>query len=771
MAGASTRETGVSTTRATERDDLFLLVGSRDGAIAALRRRGLGVVLVAERRPSARTRALLEEVVVVDFADPAAAADAVARRLGDRRPRGVLAAIERSVPSAAALAERYDLPGLRRGEAELFRDKVAMKSRAAAHGIPIAAHRLITADVSASQLVAELGLPLVLKPRSASGSRDVVIARSLAEVEAHRVIDHVAEEFVRGVEMSVESIVRGGDIVFHNPTEYLIHGHANIVPAGITDAHLARVLDFNARVLRAFGVRDGMTHLELFITQMGEVFGEIAARPPGGYLMNLLAASYGFDPWEALVDIALGERARAALPTAAIASSAALIVHPGEGEVARVRGLAEIAALPGVREVHCTLRPGDRVRTRRGLGEASGRVLITAEDREHLVPVLRQVQGLLDLEMAPIQRPTCAALIADLGGAAAAIHALDLALPGCRTRIRGDDRRVIAALADYFGEHRAATPHAAVDLEVLALGGESPRDRQGTPADGRFDLDYQVKPDDARPSKEEWIDLEDGRVVRKRKTGVHLIMSRGLEAVVGPIDRHLDQVINFVNHRLMQRWTARGGVLGHASGVARGDRGVILCGRAGAGKSTLALQLLAEDPGLAFVSNDRLVLCRDAGGLSMIGIPKHPRVNPGTILHNQALASILDDTARARLGALDPAALWTLEEKYDAVIDRHFGPGRFRLAAAAAAILFLRWRPGAGPAAIDPVDPRDRPDLLALLRKRLGLFFWPQRSAEDAAIDASLAAALAGVPAFEVSGGVDFAAASRFVSGALLPAA
>ena len=38
--------------------------------------------------------------------------------------------------------------------------------------------------------------------------------------------------------------------------------------------------------------------MEVFLGEEGPVFGEIAARPPGGYLMDLIPRAYGFDPWE-----------------------------------------------------------------------------------------------------------------------------------------------------------------------------------------------------------------------------------------------------------------------------------------------------------------------------------------------------------------------------------------------------------------------------------------------------------------------------------------
>ena len=47
----------------------------------------------------------------------------------------------------------------------------------------------------------------------------------------------------------------------------------------------------------------------------------------------------------------------------------------------------------------------------------------------------------------------------------------------------------------------------------------------------------------------------------------------------------------------------------------------------------------------------------------MSGIPKLPRINPGTALNNPSLRSILSPERRAELEGVDAGELWSLEEK------------------------------------------------------------------------------------------------------------
>jgi HprK-related kinase B len=347
----------------------------------------------------------------------------------------------------------------------------------------------------------------------------------------------------------------------------------------------------------------------------------------------------------------------------------------------------------------------------------------------------------------------CAALTRQLLAAAPPSERLLLDLPACKVRIRGNDPGVMSALRAYYREHARASASGDADLEILALTGPTPA----------LPFPLQVRDRTDRPQHEGSCDLADGRVVHKLRTGVVMIMSAEAEVVCGPLADHVDQVINFIHHRVMTRWIAAGGRLAHAAGIALGDRGLVLCGLAGAGKSTLALEVMTRDPEVAFVTNDRAVLVAGDGGPRLRGIPKHPRVNPGTVLHNAALTPLLRADERARYLALDSAALRTCEDKRDAVIDRLFGPGRVRLEAAVAAVAVLCWRPDAdAPMTVEAVDFAARPDLQRALHKRLRLGFWPHAAPTDANAMAALVDRLVGVPVYEVRGRVDFAAAAAW---------
>ena len=266
--------------------------------------------------------------------------------------------------------------------------------------------------------------------------------------------------------------------------------------------------------------------------------------------------------------------------------------------------------------------------------------------------------------------------------------------------------------------------------------------------------------------KEEWADVDGGRVVRKRLTGMVMAFGGGEHLVAGPCLENPNQVVNFLNNRYIERKLDQGAILGHAAAVAKSGRGLALAGFSGMGKSTLALH--AVSLGADFVSNDRILVQAGSnnqtpGSPALIhGVAKHPRINPGTALNNPDLARVVAEEDKARFLALPPAELWALEHKYDAIVEDCFGPGRFRLCAPFSGLVLLNWKRDGGPLRIARVDPGQRRDLLPAVMKSPGLFYPEAEMREVEELpEAAWIEALKDCVVLEFAGGVDFAAGAE----------
>jgi HprK-related kinase B len=356
-------------------------------------------------------------------------------------------------------------------------------------------------------------------------------------------------------------------------------------------------------------------------------------------------------------------------------------------------------------------------------------------------------------------------LMSDDGRTIALEHRLRIDVSGCVIDIETNHGPLLAKLDRYFAELVTEVPGTPA-FRIVAIEAET------------LDVDapWTIKqPEPGKTKiKEEWVDLSDGRVVRKRLTGMVFAFGGDLHLAYGPCFRYDNQVINFVNNRYMQWRLAQGYVLAHAGAVGRGGRCLALCGPSGAGKSTAALGLVGD--GLDFVSNDRLLL-RAASfstegrapvpaaalgrpDVEVHGIPKHPRVNPGTIVFNPMLEHMIEEHERKELLAMPADDLRVLEQKYDVLIDELVGPGRFRMHGALEALVVFNWT-GEGEPSAREIDLGQRAELLPLITKSPGLFYEPEEGQALDLSDARYLETFGQARVVEITGRQDFEAARR----------
>lgn len=374
---------------------IVLLVGFRAGIVRAAEHLGVELAVVDRQPPPPALRERIRIHFVHEWSGPVQPLiDAALRALASRRVVAVLALTEGAVLPAAHLRRAFDAPGSDVATAERCADKRAMKAAARAAGIRCAPYLEVGPQTTAEELVERLGLPLVLKHPRSSGSRGQVIAHDLETVQRELAGHDLAEGFVRGVEMSIEGFLSGGELLFTNTTEYYVPLHANIVPSPVDDARHAELRELLSRVTQALGLQLGVAHMEVFQTDAGLVFGEIAARPPGGRIMPLMQRAYGFDPYEALLRIAL--RRPVQFPAAARRVAGTWILHPGPGVLGRVSGVERARAVPGVSRVVVRVQEGDTVLPRLGSGQDVGYIDADGATRDDVARALAEARAALE---------------------------------------------------------------------------------------------------------------------------------------------------------------------------------------------------------------------------------------------------------------------------------------------------------------------------------------------------------------------------------------
>lgn len=299
---------------------------------------------------------------------------------------------ENSIPITQKILERMLVKKSDLEKFDLCHDKLKMKNHAKKHHIPIADFTLIEEDTTPDDLAKKFGFPIVLKQRDRSGSRGLIVANSINDLENMKP-NMLAEKFVEGKECSVESFVVNGEIVFSNITDYHTHHLCNVLPANFDSNTRDQIKNFNSQAVKAFGIKNGIVHIECYLTGKNIIFGEIAIRPPGGYIMKLIEISYGFSPWKALIDIECGEKP--SLNTEITDFSAVWILHPGEGKLEKEPDFTSILSDPNLVDIQSGLKEGMQIKQREGSGEDFGRILIKSENHNSLLSTIESIKALL----------------------------------------------------------------------------------------------------------------------------------------------------------------------------------------------------------------------------------------------------------------------------------------------------------------------------------------------------------------------------------------
>ncbi len=319
----------------------------------------------------------------------------------------------------------------------------------------------------------------------------------------------------------------------------------------------------------------------------------------------------------------------------------------------------------------------------------------------------------------------------------------------CRITVHTNASELVEKLHVYFREFMG--DDGKPDIEVTAIEA----------AEQFPDLSFIIKKPDPGKNKikEEYVDFPDGRLVRKKLTGMLFVFSGKDNLGIGGCMANDNQVINFIISRYIQWTLHRGGLLLHSAAIEKDGKGVALAGFSGMGKSTLALHLMSR--GLTFVSNDRLMIRPDGNGVRMYGVPKLPRINPGTALNNPDLVEVIMEENRKKFSQLKENELWELEQKYDVYIDEVFGAGKFVLSASMQGLVILNWKRNGEKAEPRPVPLSERLDLFPAFTKSTGLFYAedPLSPSPDFS-DSAYCELLKNVHVLEISGGVDFEAAA-----------
>ena len=249
--------------------------------------------------------------------------EAVLRVAKEKQVDGIVTAgTDVAVITIGRVCDALGLKGLSFTAAEIASNKLGMKEKYEEFGVRTARFRLVKLDGSdLKEKAAELTFPLIFKAVDSSGSRGIRRVDSEAEFEETR--QYVAEsthkdyflveEFIEGEEFGAQAFVQDGKVEFILPHgDFVFHGDTGVpvghfAPYDLPQDVIADCKEQLVKAVKAMGLDNCAINAD-FILKDGKTYVlELGGRSGATCLAELVSIYYGFDYYEKLIRVALGE--------------------------------------------------------------------------------------------------------------------------------------------------------------------------------------------------------------------------------------------------------------------------------------------------------------------------------------------------------------------------------------------------------------------------------------------------------------------------------
>jgi carnosine synthase len=293
---------------------------------AHARMAGLGVRLVVVDEPGHWSESLVEEgiasawlgapIVGDDDVDARAVLDALQQ--AGIVPDGVLTFWENSVCVAARVAAALGLPGNPPASVDAARSKVRTRELSTQLGLPSPKARRVRSLDELFAAAAYVGFPAVVKPEFGASAMGCVkvddlealpgvytLVRSVVNTDTDAIFragnDLLLEEYLDGVEFDVDLVMHNGECVFSSVSQNWPTAEPSFQETGLhcppdhDRKAVGRLVDLTVRTAQAFGLHQGVLHVEGKCTSRGPRIVEVNARMGGARIHEIVEAVWGVD--------------------------------------------------------------------------------------------------------------------------------------------------------------------------------------------------------------------------------------------------------------------------------------------------------------------------------------------------------------------------------------------------------------------------------------------------------------------------------------------
>lgn len=276
--------------------------------------------------------------------------------------------------TVAVVAKEMQLVGISEKTAILATNKFEMRKALKKANVPVPLFYKISNENELTKTIGFFTHKFIMKPADNSGSRGVFLVDNIGDAKKaynyskkySRNGDVIAEEYMEGPEVSVETLSIDGTCHVIQITDKLTTGAPHFVemghsqPCRLSDNLKKEITDVAIAANKAIGIENGPSHTEIIVTKDGPKIVEIGARLGGDCITtHLVPYSTGVNMVEACIKIALGIGVN--IKKEFNKGAAIRYIPQQKGFVSKVSGVDSALAVSGIKEVFISIKPGDYV--------------------------------------------------------------------------------------------------------------------------------------------------------------------------------------------------------------------------------------------------------------------------------------------------------------------------------------------------------------------------------------------------------------------------
>lgn len=307
----------------------------KEFAIKTALKMGVRLVMISDTSDSQLLR-FADKVLLCDPYDVEKAVEIVSDYNKTYKIDGVVGLTDYALPTVTAICEKLGLKKFSMDAINSANDKFLFREKLKENDLPYPEFALIKTKEDLKQAADKVGFPAILKPRDLGGSvgvfnvssydelvnvwdqasKDAGVWHFLMQFKNHFVLEScMSRKPCKGLtsgELSIECISFDGHhypIAFvdkHLISEKYPVEIQHVLPTNLDDNTQQRIMNLVSQTLNACGVKWGVSHNEIIVSEKKDVYVEFHLRPAGDCIIDLVYYALGINMYEILFKMALG---------------------------------------------------------------------------------------------------------------------------------------------------------------------------------------------------------------------------------------------------------------------------------------------------------------------------------------------------------------------------------------------------------------------------------------------------------------------------------